>query len=242
MAFSTVFLESLRGAGRQIADTMQKRPILSNSILCLKLWVVGDLLAQTYERDPDQEGYNLLRTCQAAGYGAVVTGPVYATWYPFLDRKCTAWNLAKRGVWAVPVVKVVIDEFVMDPPAISLFFAYMTWCQNDMKFDWEETREKLKSELPRAWVTSLVVWPVVLLGTFRFVPTYLQTVVVNVCAIVWDGFLSHRNAASSKEKKEQRLMDERAEQATIQRQTSMAIDIDHQGQNGSTPSIGTTDS
>ena len=245
MSWSNVVLDSLRGTGRQIGKTMKQRPVLSNSILCFQLWVAGDLLAQWYEHDPNQEHeYNLLRTSQAAGYGALVTGPVYATWYPFLDRKCHAWKLAQHGVWAVPIAKVVIDELVMDPPFISLFFTYMTWCQNDMKLDWELTQQKLKSELPRAWVASLAVWPVVLLGTFRFVPTHFQTAVVNVCAIFWDGFLSHRNAASSRQPKKepQQLMEGPPDSAMVTRQTShVSIDKNHPSSVVSVPSMGTKD-
>lgn len=197
---NTILFNSLRDAGRRLARTMEERPILSNSIVCLKLWVAGDLLAQSYEHDPEHK-YNLKRTCQVAAYGAVVSGPLYAAWYPYLDRKCIGWNLAKYGVWSVPIAKVVIDEFIMDPPTISMFFAYMTWCQNDMIFNWELTKQKIKAELPRAWVTSLVTWPAVLVVTFRFVPTHFQTAVVNTCAVVWDGFLSHRNAVATGQQK-----------------------------------------
>jgi len=198
MTYSALIINSVRGAGRRIAQQMEERPVLSNSILCLKLWVAGDLLAQSYERG--EHKYNFLRTCQVASYGALVSGPLYAKWFPFLDRQCAAWNLAKFGVWAAPVTKVIADELIMDPPTISLFFSYMEFCQNDMVFDWESTKNKVKAELPRAWMTSLMTWPVVLLGTFRFVPIHFQPAVVNVCAVVWDGFLSHRNAVANKHK------------------------------------------
>lgn len=223
MALRTRIRDAMSNAGRQITQTMEERPVLSNSIVCFKLWVLGDLLAQSYEKrgvhfadddvDNDKDdkrvmvgGYDVKRTAQAALYGAIVTGPVYGLWFPFLDRQCKVWNVAERfhgNVWAVPATKVFMDEFIMDPPSISLFFCYMEYVQNDMIFDWSKTRTKLESEVPRAWLTSLVVWPVVLLGTFRFVPTYFQSAVVNMCAIVWDGFLSHRNAVANDTMKQQ---------------------------------------
>ena len=57
-------------------------------------------------------------------------------------------------------------------------------------------------ELPGAWVTSLMTWPAVLLATFRFVPVYAQPAMMNVFAILWDGFLSHRNAVATEAQKE----------------------------------------
>jgi hypothetical protein len=184
---------------------MEERPVLSNSVICLNLWVAGDLLAQSYEHT-DTQKIQYTRTVQVATYGAFVTGPIYALWYPFLDRQCVSWQLAKRwsgNAWAVPVFKVAVDELLMDPPTIAMFFTYMEWCQNNMVFDYDRTRTKIIRELPVAWMTSLVAWPAVLLATFRWVPVYAQPVVVNVCAIVWDGFLSHRNALASQHEKQE---------------------------------------
>jgi hypothetical protein len=137
---------------------------------------------------------------QAASYGGLVTGPIYALWYPWLDRQCVAWKVGRRfaSAWAEPVVKVAADEFIMDPPTIAMFFAYMEFCQNNMVFDYERTRQKIVRELPVAWVASLMAWPAVLLATFRWIPVYAQPAVVNLCAIVWDGFLSHRNALANR--------------------------------------------
>lgn len=198
---STV-LQNVRGSfqrwTRRAAKVMEERPVLTNSVICFNLWVFGDLLAQSYEH-PDQS-FHYTRTLQAASYGAVVTGPIYALWYPFLERTCVAWQIARRWptTWAEPLFKVAADEFIMDPPTISMFFAYMEFCQNDMVFDWERTKQKIVRELPVAWATSLVAWPAVLLATFRWVPIYAQPAVVNACAIVWDGFLSHRNAMAKR--------------------------------------------
>jgi protein Mpv17 len=85
-----------------------------------------------------------------------------------------------------------LDEFVMDPPQIAVFFGYMTACEGGTYPDF---RQKMKQEFWNTWLTSLAVWPIVLLGTFRFLPLYAQAPVINACAIVWDGFLSYRNNA-----------------------------------------------
>ena len=251
---------ALRGMLDGVSHAMRERPILSNSVVCLKLWVAGDLLAQSYtstaattaattatsksamthqiheqqqqqqhevvdDDDDDDDAnssgsgwsWNWTRTAYTGLYGATINGPLYALWYPFLDRQCRVWKVATwfggHSVWAVPVTKVVLDEVVMDPPAISIFFVYMDICQNDFTVDLESIQHKLVKEVPRAWVTSLLLWPAVLLGTFRFVPVHFQTAVVNSFAVVWDGYLAYRNgeATAMKRRHDQQQQQQQAD-------------------------------
>jgi hypothetical protein len=242
---------------------MENHPIAANSFICFNLWVGGDLLAQSYEHQQKQKvddnhhtrntiidsshkqhqqqqkrqlywQWHWQRTAQAASYGALVCAPLYAVWYPWLDKVCSTntstrtrtststsisskWSIPNlvristrsfpaNSVWAIPAIKVVIDEFLMEPPTIAMFFAYMECCQQlnhgEGGLSWDRIRldipRKIRNELPTAWITSLCTWPVVLLATFRFVPLAWQSAVVNLCAIVWDGYLSHRNALAAK--------------------------------------------
>lgn len=143
---------------------------------------------------------DLTRTAQCASYGAFVTGPILALWYPYLDRVCKTYKLAlKHGPWAAPIAKVAADEFLMDPPTLLMFFGYMNVCEGGDKKDFIE---KVRTQFVPSWCTSLAVWPVVLLGTFRFLPVPVQAPVINVCCIAWDAFLSHRNALAKHAKAE----------------------------------------
>jgi len=139
---------------------------------------------------------NVLRTAECASCGALFDGPLSALWYPFLESVCARWRLAARyGVWAAPVAKVIADEFVLDPPCLLIFFGYMNVCEGG---SWESFQQKLQHEFWRTWMTSLAIWPMVGLVTFRYVPVYAQAPILNTCCIVWDAFLSHRNAVSAR--------------------------------------------
>jgi hypothetical protein len=134
------------------------------------------------------------RTAQCASYGALVTGPLLAVWYPYMEKICVQHNMAARyGLWGAPIAKVLVDEFIMDPPTLVAFYGYMNICEGG---SWKSFENKLRSEFMPSWLTSLAVWPIVLLGTFRFMPIYAQAPLINACCIVWDGFLSHRNSLS----------------------------------------------
>lgn len=193
---------------------MEDHPVVSNSVLCLNLWIAGDLLAQYSEHqlekkegnvESDKPKYNYRRTAECASYGAFFTGPLLAVWYPYLDRVCKRQNLTARyGLWAAPIAKVLADEFLMDPPCLVAFYGYMNLCEGGNLATLEN---KLRNEFMTSWLTSLAVWPVVLLGTFRYLPVYAQAPLINVCCIIWDGFLSHRNAvARIKEAKKNKTM------------------------------------
>lgn len=140
------------------------------------------------------------RTMQCAGYGAVVTGPLIALWYPFLDRLCSRHKIAlKYGLWAAPLAKVAADELIMEPPTLVLFFGYMNACEGG---NLQDFKTKVETQFFPSWFTSMAVWPIVLLGTFRFLSVPVQAPVINVCCVVWDAFLSHRNALAKHRKKE----------------------------------------
>jgi Mpv17 / PMP22 family len=223
-----------RRVSSRLQHWMEHHPMVSNSVLCLKLWVAGDFLAQYsahhqqlrqhqhqhqhHDDDNEQnenpslsigEWYDWQRTARCAGYGALFTGPILAKWYPYIDRVCGQYQVAARyGVWGPPMVKVVADEFLIDPPMICAFFGYMAFWEQQHEphhtitttsTQEEETftdlwQSKLQSHFFPTWYTSLVAWPPILLATFRFFPVYAQAPIINVCCILWDAFLSHRNA------------------------------------------------
>eukprot|EP00978_Attheya_sp_CCMP212_P011124 scaffold27210_cov31-Attheya_sp.AAC.5 len=209
---------------------MEHHPIASNSLLCFNLWIAGDVLAQYSEHRmlQDQQknnngnetakvtqdshdsataftgNYSARRTAECASYGAFFTGPLIATgtWYPYMEKLCARYQLvtARYGIWAALAAKVLANEFLMDPPTLVAFYGYMNICEGGK---WESFQQKLHQEFLRSWLTSLAVWPVVLLGTFRYLPVYAQAPLINACCIVWDGFLSHRNAAARLQQQEQ---------------------------------------
>jgi protein Mpv17 len=154
----------------------------------------------------DTTSINYVRTVQCASYGAIITGPLLAVWYPFLEKLCVRYSVAARyGVWGAPILKVMADELLMDPPTLALFYGYMNLCEGGTL---QSFQQKLQSEFWPSWMTSLAVWPVILLGTFRYLPIYIHAPVINVCCIVWDGFLSHRNFLSRIKQQQQQQQEE----------------------------------
>ena len=213
---------------------MEHHPVVSNSILCLNLWVAGDALAQYSEHkllhshEHAQQQFQLqhgnkvgttstttsegvvtknmddnkedsvidpIRLLTSAGYGAFVYGPILAIWYPWLDKMCKAYKISARyGLWGAPIAKVLADEIIMTPPCLFLFFGYMNTVEGGTI---EKYKSKLEGEFFSSWLASITFWPPISLATFRFLPVYAQAPVINAVCIIWDAFLSHRNAVAN---------------------------------------------
>jgi len=189
------FVPRFRAAWTKAKHWMEYHPLATNSVLTLNLWIAGDVLAQKSEqKDKPTFTWDSVRTAQCAGYGGFVTGPLFAIWYPWLDRISKQYQLAARyGPWGPPIAKVIADELIMDPPCIFMFLGYMTLCEGN---GFDTFVGKLSHEFWNIWIASFVVWPPVLLGTFRYLPVYAQAPVINAVCVVWDAFLSHRNQES----------------------------------------------
>jgi hypothetical protein len=203
----------LRHVGSRAKHWMTHHPIAANSFLCLNLWAAGDVLAQYSEHkllhniqpedssgleerqamtEKNEQELDWTRTAKCASYGATITGPIFALWYPFLEKMSKQHNLVARfGLWGAPAVKVLADQIMLDPPLLVMFFSYMNACEGG---DRESLKVKLKTEFWSSYAVSWMTWPVVLMATFRYLPIYAHAPLINVCCIAWDGFLSHRNA------------------------------------------------
>ena len=214
---------SLRGgggaAGKSVTSLvyrlgifLRSKPIIRNSLACMCLSAIGDILAQRFEllqnakarkarhnaikttnnaNDQELELLNLNRTLTLASFGLIVAGPLYSMWYPFLEGLCHPWSLSKYGLWATPIAKMMIEMTFLEPLFLSLFFGYMTLAEGGTV---EMYQHKMASEFLPTYKTSLAVWPPYMLVSFRFVPVAAQTIAMNLAMAFWDAFLSYQNA------------------------------------------------
>ena len=217
------FMYHFQRYSQAVSNSFKERPVISNSMLCIGLYTAGDICAQYVEQkyqvheDDDNENdktndesknmtsnqsssnftsmnWDYERTGRISSYGACVTGPLLAVWYPFLERLTKRNNIARFGTLAVPCAKVFMDEIVLEPPFLLVFFGYMNIAEGG---NMQTYKQKISNEYIPTYTTSLMGWPIVLLINFRYVPVFAQSAVVNICCVVWNGFLSYRNAKSS---------------------------------------------
>lgn len=137
---------------------------------------------------------DVYRTVTLASFGLLIAGPLYSMWYPFLDGVCHPWSLTKYGVWATPVVKMIIEMTFLEPVFLSLFFGFMNLAEGG---NIQSFQQKMSSEFLPTYKTSLTVWPPYMLLSFRFVPVGAQTIAMNLAMAFWDAFLSYQNSRTT---------------------------------------------
>jgi Mpv17 / PMP22 family len=190
-----------------IGNAIRSKPILRDSLACMCLSGIGDVLAQRFElfqhrTDAKQmtasgkpmSDYELLdfrRASSLASFGLLIAGPLYSHWFPFLDGLCSSWPLAKYGVWAAPTLKMLLEMTFLEPVILSVFFGYMNVAEGGTL---ETYKHKMREEFVLTYTASLAVWPPVMVLSFRFIPVAAQTVCMSLAEIFFDAFLSYRNA------------------------------------------------
>ena len=184
----------------QMGAIVHSSPIIGNSLVCMGLSAVGDLLAQRLEhmeapKISQTNSLDIRRASRLAAFGFFLSGPLYSTWYPCLDNMCRPWALEIYGVWATPIVKMILEMILIEPIFLLSFFTFMNFCKGGTL---RTLATKLQKEFFSTYRTSLMVWPPFMLLTFRFVPLAALTLVVNVANALWDGYLSYRHSLMSR--------------------------------------------
>lgn len=193
----------------QMGAVVQSNPLLGNSLVCMGLSAIGDLLAQRLEHSEAPtlsvpNSLNVRRASRLAAFGFFLSGPLYSTWYPCLDTMCRPWALEMYGVWATPIVKMILEMILIEPIFLFSFFTFMNFSKGGTL---RTLATKLQKEFFSTYRTSLMVWPPFMLLTFRFVPLAALTLVVNVANALWDGYLSYRHSLTSRISENPKQMD-----------------------------------
>ena len=190
----------------QIFNVVHSSPLFGNSLVCMGLSAIGDILAQKFEhyeqrsthspniRAPTTQPLDVGRTWMLASFGLFICGPLYSVWYPFVHELSRPWSLEKYGVWMLPVVKMVLELLFVEPLFLTSFFGYMNFAKGG---NLSTLKQTILLEFLRTYKVSLAFWPPIMLISFRFVPVSLLPIVVNVANAFWDAFLSYQNSHSS---------------------------------------------
>jgi hypothetical protein len=186
----------------QIGAAVRSSPVLKNCIMCMWLSAIGDVLAQRLEQlehskkcGRKENSIDPGRVARLATFGFVVSGPLYSTWYPFLDRLSHAWSLANYGVWTPPIVKMVLEMIFIEPLFLISFFGFMHFVGTRNTL--QSFTRKIRAEFVPTYKTSLTVWPPFMLLSFRFVPLSALPSLVNVANTMWDAYLSYRHSITA---------------------------------------------
>lgn len=116
--------------------------------------------------------------------------PVSFKWYQFLGKSfpITAANGTTQAL-----KRVALDQLVMAPIGLSMFFTYMTLAEGGGR---KEILKKFDHVYVPTMKANYLLWPAVQLLNFRVMPLQFQLPFASTVGIAWGTYLSLTNSSS----------------------------------------------
>lgn len=186
-----------------------RRPYLTQFVSSCVIYFLGDLSAQTLQRNtpqassssiehsttadsptPTPQPYDLNRSLRAVTVGAVFSIPSYK-WFLFVSSH---FNVAGRPYLSL-LYKCTVQQFLFAPFFNSYFFGMHALLAGQSV---QGAVETVKIALPVSWINSCKFWPVVTAGIFAFVKPQHRSVAAGMVAIGWQTYLGILNQRAAK--------------------------------------------
>eukprot|EP00761_Pharyngomonas_kirbyi_P008674 gb/GECH01008686.1/.p1 GENE.gb/GECH01008686.1/~~gb/GECH01008686.1/.p1 ORF type:complete len:241 (+),score=49.47 gb/GECH01008686.1/:1-723(+) len=138
MVFRKIVIEPCKELWRKYEVALDRRPLITKSILSGFLFFSGDVIAQGVERrfldkppkSPTWMGIEWDRAAQLTVFGVLLNGPALHWWYRFLDRRFGAGT-----GWKNVFKKVAADQFGFAPVFYVGFLGTMPLLQDTINYD-----------------------------------------------------------------------------------------------------------
>eukprot|EP01006_Ploeotia_vitrea_P060153 TRINITY_DN75389_c0_g1_i1.p1 TRINITY_DN75389_c0_g1~~TRINITY_DN75389_c0_g1_i1.p1 ORF type:complete len:266 (-),score=119.09 TRINITY_DN75389_c0_g1_i1:90-887(-) len=164
--------------------------LMSKAAMSGVLWTVGDLVAQKVEQGlPFMEvRFSLTRTLRLVVYAVFVFTPLVSGWYALL-----AYWFPGTSITAV-LERTLLDQTVFATFILSMLFFCIALLEGRTV---NEAVRRIKTNLSDTLRVNWMIWPVVQIVNFSFVPVDSQLLVVNIVNIPWTAYLAMRANGSS---------------------------------------------
>ncbi|KAK9489513.1 hypothetical protein V1508DRAFT_407018 [Lipomyces doorenjongii] len=115
-------------------------------------------------------------------WSAIIT-PVGLLWQEKLDKSFPSTNPKTDTSDQYNIfIKVVLSETLFSIFVNSAFIAYITYLD---KGDWKFTMAKVRNDVPKLWISSVKVWPLVTYISFGFIPPQLRVTFTSIVGLLW---------------------------------------------------------
>ncbi|XP_044760013.1 mpv17-like protein [Coccinella septempunctata] len=166
---------------KTIRKIFYKYPIISNSVIYGSLCVGAEVSQQTVQKKllkTPPEKYDPAVIGRYAIYGTTIAGPLLTVWYQWLDKLVVGKTLR------VAAKKVLIDQFIMTPQLLIIFFVAMSFMENK-----ENVFEECKQKYLVTFKNSCMFWLPVQSLNFLVIPSSLRVLYVGICSFAWINIL-----------------------------------------------------
>ena len=190
--------------GKFYATALTKHPIWTKSITSCVIFGLSDYLAQRIEgrgssssatnatRKEEEERatqtlsstdeLNWTRLLTSMAVGLIYFGPAAHFWYNWMFQLFPNTGLVST------LQKAAMGQAFFGPFFTCIFFASILW--QARQFTIQNWLQKIRRDLPGAWVAGLGYWPLVDLLSYSLVPVQYIPLFINVCSLIWTIYLS----------------------------------------------------
>jgi len=149
------------------------------------LWGFGDFIAQKVEGRKTKEPYDLLRTAKIAFWAFLFFTPIVSTWFDFLEAQLPGTS------FDVALQRMICDQFMMAPFVLSLFFCVTALMDGKgINGAIMKVKENIWNTLKVNWM----IWPLVQVINFSFIPPHERVLFVNIINMPWTAYLAYQAA------------------------------------------------
>lgn len=180
----TIMASKLASLGASYGASLEKRPIVTKSVTACAIFALSDWLAQRLEKTEDDKSKstNWIRTISSALVGLLYFGPAAHAWYDMIFKLLPGTSLVST------LQKAALGQLLFGPSFTCIFFATSLLQQGN--FSLQNWFQKIKEDLPGAWVAGLGFWPLVDLVSYSLIPKEWIPLFVNACSLIWTIYLS----------------------------------------------------
>ncbi|KAL3924209.1 MAG: hypothetical protein SGILL_001186 [Bacillariaceae sp.] len=169
--------------GKSYSTSLEARPILTKSCTAGLIFGLSDYLAQTIEGSKDEKSsLDMTRFISTTLVGLLYFGPAAHYWYEWIFRLLPGTGLAST------LYKAFWGQLLFGPSFTCIFFAANLLQSGD--FSLKAWWNKIRNDLPGAWLAGVGFWPIVDLISYSVVPVKLIPLFVNMASLVWTVYLS----------------------------------------------------
>jgi len=173
---------------------LRKSPILTKSLTAGVTFALSDFLAQRIETTPASKEdtlkspvkkratMNWKRLFAATVIGFCYFGPAAHYWYDIIFKILPGTTLVST------LQKAALGQLIFGPTFTCVFFASSLLQAG--KFSFRSWADKIKTDLPGAWLAGVGYWPLVDLISYGFVPVDFIPLFVNGASLLWTIYLS----------------------------------------------------
>ncbi|VEU40542.1 unnamed protein product [Pseudo-nitzschia multistriata] len=179
-------MATLTSVGACYSKQLESRPILTKSYTAGLIFGLSDYFAQKIESSNDVNGssssMNWTRVITSTLVGLLYFGPAAHYWYEWIFKLLPGTTLAST------LYKAFWGQVLFGPSFTCVFFA--TILMQSGNFSLQSWWQKIRSDLPGAWLAGAGYWPIVDLLSYSIVPVKWIPLFVNMASFIWTIYLS----------------------------------------------------